>query len=119
MSIYPCQVHGARIRGPLDAIYLTLLSSDGRYSRRLRVCPADHLELLAKYEREWSLATDEGPAGDNTMCCACGQTPERGSRVDVFFATSYRKGQDAAEYYAEYCPSCGVDLRDTLGLKLS
>lgn len=119
MSIYSCDVHGARIRGPLDAIYLTLLSSGRRDSRRLRVCPNDHRELLAKYAEEWTLASEDGPPNDSAVCSACGNTAERASELDLFFATSYAKGVEPAEYYATYCGSCAEDFRLTFGLKPS
>lgn len=117
VSIYACDVHGSRIRGPLDAIYLTLVQGGRRDSRRLRVCPNDHAELLAKYSAEWFLASDEGAGELAAMCGACQQPLERPADAVTFFGTSYRKGHDPDEYYGQYCGSCAEDFRQTFRLE--
>jgi len=119
VSIYACDVHGARIRGPLDAIYLTLLQSGDRLGRRLRVCPKDHEVVLAEWSREWTLVDSEGVVDDQLLCSACSQPAQRASDLSAFFATSYRKGSEPEEYYAAYCGACAPDVASRLGLKPS
>lgn len=116
MSLFPCQVHGSRISGPLDAIYFGLMRGESRYQRKLRVCPSDLDEILATHAAEWtSVDTDDGSL-EIQVCGACGAAPEGDVRFDALFATVYRRGADRSDYFGRYCPKCSNGVVDTFGL---
>lgn len=118
MSIYPCDIHGQRVRGSLEAVYASLLRGQLRYSRRLRVCPNDLDELLSAHQREWLCLSDDDSIDLGPVCGACGQRFEEASDLQPLFITVYRRGQDREDYFARYCETCAADLANVLGLAL-
>lgn len=116
VSVYPCDVHGARIRGPLEGIRVTLLSHSDRYSRRLRVCPPDLDQILSTHEREWEHIEDEGLAAHQQVCSACAREPQGPEDRFDCFVYVWRRSTPQSEYYGIYCSKCGGDLISTFGL---
>lgn len=103
VSVYPCDIHGGRIRGALEGIRVTLLVGSSRFTRRLRVCPADLEELLHTHEAEWEMVSDEGLGPMATVCSAPECTnAERGSLSSAFVYV-WRRGAPQSEFYGQYC----------------
>ena len=116
VSVYPCEIHGSRIRGALEGIRITLLRGDDRYSRRLRVCPSDLTELLRTHSEEWIRVDDDGLATLDGLCTSCG-TDENATRFsDQVFVYVWRRGQPQDEFYGALCYSCGERLRKDFAL---
>lgn len=116
VSIYPCELHGQRIRGSLEGIRLTLLSRQSRFTRKLRVCPVDMDEVLGRHAEEWELVSDEGLSSESSMHCSrCHDEPD-GSRLVSAFVYVWRRGKAQDEYYGQYCDGCAAELINTYGL---
>jgi hypothetical protein len=116
VSVYPCELHGGRIRGALEAIRVTLLVGQRRYTRRLRVCPADLTELLHTHEAEWEMVSDEGLGPMASVC----QSPEcadaQRDPVSSAFVYVWRRGSPQSEYYGQYCQRHADKLIADFGL---
>jgi len=116
VSMFPCDVHHQRIRGPLDAIYLALLRGTDRVSRRLRVCPEDRSAILAEFNAEWVLSTDDDQVEfgfDNCHGCKSEVTP---AASWAGFVTVYAKGSERADYFTLYCDRCASESIQRFGL---
>lgn len=106
MSLFPCDQHGTRVRGPLEAAYLAVLDGGTRYQRRLRLC-ADCLDTLLSGEGEnWGKVDDETADFAPMVCSACGAKASAPSAMAAFFATIYRRGADRVDYFASFCHDC-------------
>lgn len=116
VSVYPCDVHGARIRGALEGLRVTLLRKSTRYSRKLRVCPTDVDEILRTHTSEWVGVDDDGLGTLDQVCTACareiGNAEERGD----CFVYLWRRNRPLEEYYGIYCLNCGDRLVKAFGL---
>lgn len=118
MSLYPCALHGTRVRGSLETAYPTLLRGGARYSRHLRLCP-DHMdEVLGSERLGLAKVGDDDSDLSPVVCSACGQEGIERSALDPFFVTIYRRGEDQADYYATLCGACGDGAISYLGLGL-
>lgn len=110
VSVYPCDVHGARIRGALEGLRVSLVLKSVSYSRRLRLCPTDLDELLKTHSQEWLELTDDGLVPEYTVCCSCekplGKFPNRGDA----YVYVWRRRSPQQEFYAVYCIGCGDRL---------
>jgi hypothetical protein len=116
VSIYPCDIHGQRIRGALESFRLTLLRDNSRFSRRLRVCPNDLDSVLGSHDNEWEYVSDEGLQSQQGMFCArCAETP-REARLVSAFVYVWRRSAPLAEYYGQYCDNCAQQLIDEFKL---
>lgn len=115
-SVYPCDVHGARIRGALEGLRVTLLRKPSRYSRKLRVCPADVDELLRTHSQEWIEIDDDGLATTDALCGACREPVPAGSNRGDAFVYLWRRNSPQREFYAVYCSSCCDRLIRDFGL---
>lgn len=103
VSVYPCDIHGGRIRGALEGIRVTLLVGSSRFTRRLRVCPADLSELLHVHEAEWEMVSDEGLGPMAAVCSAPECTDEKRDALSSAFVYVWRRGSPQSEYYGQYC----------------
>lgn len=110
VSVYPCDVHGMRIRGALEGIRITLLFPDYRTSRKLRVCPTDLDAMLESHVSDWLYVSDEGLQASTSLCLACEQEASPGSRLVPAFVYVWRRGQPVMEYFSEYCPACATGI---------
>lgn len=117
MSIYPCSVHGSRIRGPLSGLYPAVLSGGDRFSRRMRVCGPCIEATFATLGDAW-IRVDVSDEGELALvCAACSSKHDDPSFFDSFFCTVYKKGEEREDWFAYYCPTCAKGLIDTLDLK--
>jgi len=118
VSVYACDVHGGRIRGALEGLRVTLLRPQDRFTRKLRVCPADLDQVLSTHDSEWEVVTDEGLGVGSMLCTACGSEASPGSALSSAFVYVWRRGSPMDEYYGLYCSSCGDKLIRDFGLVL-
>jgi hypothetical protein len=103
VSVYPCDIHGGRIRGALEGIRVTLLDGSSRFTRRLRVCPQDLTELLHTHEAEWEMVSDDGLGQMGAMCSAPECQDEKRDTLSSAFVYVWRRGMPQSEYYGQYC----------------
>lgn len=116
-SVYRCDVHGARIHGALEGLRVTLLWRDGRYTRKLRVCPADLDELLTTHSGEWQPVTDDTLEPSEPLCSACG-APVGGERLRYdAFVYCWRRSEPQTEYYGIYCAPCASSVIQAFNLQ--
>ena len=117
VSVYQCDIHGARIRGALEGLRVSLLLKSASFTRKLRVCPTDLDELLKTHAQEWVELDDSGLEAPSTVCSACEETlgvfPERG---DAFIYV-WRRSSPQREFYAVYCLGCSDRLIRDFQLK--
>ena len=117
VSVYPCDIHGGRIRGALEGLRITLLAGESRFTRRMRVCPIDLTELLHTHEDEWEMVSDEGLEPMAAVCSAPNCQGDPSTPLAPAFVYVWRRGQSQAEYYAQYCQLHVADLVRTFGLR--
>lgn len=117
MSMFKCDVHGSRVEGRLDAMYLTLLRGGIRYSRKMRICTPDlhdvvnsELMNLVPIDNDWDGVTDP-------KCNSCGAQHRLG-QLDAVFCTAYERGEDRQDFYAQLCHPCGDTLVDKYSLSV-
>jgi hypothetical protein len=118
VSIFPCDLHGSRIRGSLGGAYITLLRGTDRYKRVLRVCSLCATQLRSDYEDQWVDVSDDVGVLESGVCSACRSAEKPMSQLFPIFVTVFEKGNERADYFAEYCPSCSDAMCDKLGLTL-
>lgn len=116
VSVYPCELHGMRIRGALEGFRVTLLFRDRRASRKLRVCPGCLSQVLEEHVSDWCYVSDEGLSPGSGLCLTCGRAAGSGERLVPAFVYVWRRGTDQAEYYGEYCEECASAVRERYGL---
>lgn len=106
VSLFPCDVHGSRVRGPLEAAYLAVLDGGTRYSRRLRLCADCLSTILSDEDDAWKQVTDDADLRPSLVCSACGEGGDAPSAFSAIFATVYRRGADRVDYFAQECHDC-------------
>ena len=116
VSVYKCDVHGARIRGALEGLRVTILKGRVRYSRKLRVCPLDLDSLLDEEKGRWGLLSESVLDAPDELQFSCGHLSPDGPIDSHLFAYVWRRGQPEAEYYADLCAKCCAGYVDRLGL---
>jgi len=100
VSIYPCDLHGARVRGSLDAAYITVLHGSSSHKRRLRVCSTDLSELLDSHSDTWTEAGDDVTEPGVLLCSTCKkECNEPASDLPVFVTVFARSAESATEYF--------------------
>jgi hypothetical protein len=116
MSMYPCSVHGSRIKGPLGAIYVSVLDHGSRYSRRMRMCGPCLGDFEAHAGSNWVAAEQSSEADVLPLCSACGVPTSETENAVPIFATLYRPGQEREDQFGCLHPSCSADYVLSLGL---
>lgn len=117
MSLFPCDIHHGRIRGSLDALYISLLRGADRRRARLRVCSQDLDALLAEHQVEWrEVADDDGVDLEFDNCYGC-QAEVSAAASWAGFVTVYRKGSERTDYFTLYCNRCGDESINRFQLK--
>lgn len=116
MSLFPCEVHNARVAGPLSALYFGLLRGSDRYNRRLRVCAKCLDQVMDDHKAEWSPVDSDGAPLDSSVCATCDSEAASGDRLNPLFVTVYRKGEERLDYFGSYCGDCATQLADVWGL---
>jgi hypothetical protein len=106
VSIYPCDLHGRRVPGPLASAYLTLLRGGTRDSRRMRLCPEHMDQVLGSESLGLAEVRDDGETIDFAVCGACGEDADSGATLASLFATVYRRGAERADYFSALCHAC-------------
>ena len=116
MSIFPCDRHGTRVRGPLDAAYVTVLSGTARYSRRLRLCSECLRGFLDTHSNVWQEVSDNPTLDKPTLCSTCAaQCNEPSSDLPVF-VTVYARGNERQDLYGAVHSACGPSFCEAMGL---
>ena len=110
MSRFPCDVHGRRISGPLEAAYPSLVRGGASYFRKMRVCPVDLDSILGQERLGLFLVSDDTQALVTDMCGSCGQRATNVFPLDQLYLPVYRRGQEREDYFAELCKNCGDKL---------
>lgn len=82
----------------------------------MRVCGPCLDGLMETLGLNWINVSGEPEGELPSVCAACGQGSFDDGRLNSFFATVYRKGQEKEDFYALYCPNCSSDLIQTLEL---
>lgn len=115
-SVYPCDIHGGRIRGSLEGVRVTLLRGGARFTRRMRVCPVDRETLFALHGKDWQAVPDEGLLPGPEVCSACdsAQEPRRG--LVLAFIYLWPRNEPQGDFFGQYCDSCADRLIAELGL---
>lgn len=107
MSRFPCDVHGRRVSGPLEAAYPSLVRGRVTYFRKMRVCSVDLDSILGSERYGLLEAGDDTEALVTNVCGSCGQRSTGPNSLDSLYLPVYRRGQERQDYYGEFCPSCG------------
>ena len=118
MSLYPCELHKARVPGALDSIRITLLYDGDSYSRRLRLCSSHLDEVVSDAAKQWhSLGSDDDYA-PNSVCSACGRDISGASARATGFAWVYKRNADPLELIGDLCGPDAGDLISKLKLEI-
>lgn len=117
MSIFPCVIHGARVKGSLGAVYVSALHGTDRRSRRLRVCGPCLAEFLTTTGSEWVSANLDGAAVHFPMCSACSKAASPTEDSWALFITVYPPGAERDDYFGCLHLACAPDFIDGLELK--
>jgi hypothetical protein len=118
VSIYACDLHGARVPGALETAYPSLLDHGARYSRRVRLCVGHMSELLEDTRLGLQPMDFEADGETATRCSGCGNPPPDGTRLAALFVTTYRKGEERADYFAQLCHPCADAVVTRLALSV-
>lgn len=117
MSMFPCSEHGARVKGPLGALYVSALDGTNRYSRRMRLCGPCLASVLSGVGSEWISADTGTPGLDLPMCSACSKPVPSQDRAWAIFATAYPPGANRDDYFGAVHSSCASEFVAGLGLE--
>ena len=117
MSFYLCDVHHARISGALEGIRITVLDGGLSFSRKMRVCPSCHDDILRDLEKTWELLDGNSDPSADLLCGACIK-PSPDDRLDLaVFGWSYSRNQPEHTYYGRVCRVHGDELVARYGLE--
>lgn len=117
MSMFPCSEHGARVKGPLGALYVSALHGTDRYSRRMRLCGPCLASVLSGVGGEWIPADSSDAGVDLPMCSACSKPVQASDDSWAVFATAYPPGSNRDDYFGQLHAACATGFVDGLGLK--
>lgn len=116
MSIYPCDIHGSRIRGPLDAFYVSTMLPEGWFGRRLRSCRLDLESFVSDHESSLPVIGESDTVVTTPKCMQCGSEylSQQDCRPILMFV--YRKGEEPSEHYGNWCERCSRNLKLSMNL---
>lgn len=117
MSVFPCVIHGARIKGSLGAAYVSALHGTDRRSRRLRVCSPCLAEFLTTTGSEWVASDLDGTDLPVPLCSSCSKGVSRNEDAWAIFATVYPPGAERRDYFGSLHVACAEGFIDGLELK--
>ena len=119
MSIYACSSHGARVKGPLGAVYVSALNGTDRFARRLRLCGPCISEFLTTTGSEWVQQDMDRASVVVPMCSACSKPSNKNSRDVAVFATVYSPGAERADFFGTLHSDCAASFIQGLSLEPS
>lgn len=117
MSIYPCDIHGSRIRGPLDAFYLSVMLDDGWMNRRLRSCRLDLDSFVEEHDKSIPLIDFNSVPTHIEACENCHSDFVSIQDAVPVLLYVYRKGEEPEERYGSWCKRCARNLAVSMHLQ--
>lgn len=117
MSLFPCSIHGARVKGSLGSVYVSALDGTNRYSRRMRVCSPCLADFLATVGSEWVPADPGGSDQPIPMCSSCSKPATSSGTAWAVFCTVYEPGADRIDYFGAVHAKCASEFVSGLNLE--
>lgn len=116
MSLYPCDGHGGRYRGPADHAYVAIVHGASAERRTLRLCP-DCSERLADFCAAHFSAVGGSPDGysDPTAfeCVVCSLDAIEPQQT---FVTLYRRVAEREDFWGVVCVGHRAELAQRLSM---
>ncbi len=106
MSIFPCEVHGKRVKGALESYRITTLDGPDSLTRRARVCALHRLEAMEPVVENLVLAEDGEDEFSPTACAHCGVELDEFEDNPAVFVWSYPRGQEPLVYFGQLHRGC-------------
>lgn len=118
MSVYPCEVCGTTVQGPLDGFYISMVWHASRWFRKIRLCRPHAIGFLETHEEHWRRVHPMYGVTFLSECRRCNVFVEPFEASVHMYIDIYMRGQEKVAYVSQFCYQCAMILIDSLELNL-
>lgn len=112
-----CEVHGEGKNGKICSFYVTVVLTEVKFSRRMRLCGTCVEGMRTTFADQWSDGFMLVKSGETPTCVGCGEVMIGQEVLFPLYATGYSKNDLRHDYSALYCNSCARSVISQLRLE--